>query len=228
MNAGLSWENISDGFFETGSIGSIDVADSDPNVIYVGTGQSTIRGNVSTGKGVYKSIDGGKTWSPWGCARGTDRHDHRPPARTRISFMRGVVGHAFGPNEERGVFRTAGRRKDLGKSPLYQPQNRHRGPGDGSRRTPGCSTPPPGRSNENHWTIISGERGVRPLQDDRRRRDVEKARQRAAARASSARSESPCLRPNPSRLWALVEAEKGGPLPVGRRRSELAAPGNES
>ncbi|MCI0613784.1 glycosyl hydrolase, partial [bacterium] len=55
VNAGQSWENISDKFFESGSIGSIAVADSDPNLIYVGTGQSTIRGNVAMGVGIYKS-----------------------------------------------------------------------------------------------------------------------------------------------------------------------------
>ena len=61
-DAGVSWRNISDGFFGVGSIGDIKVADSDPNVIFVGTGSGCPRGNVSTGDGIYKSTDMGKTW----------------------------------------------------------------------------------------------------------------------------------------------------------------------
>ncbi len=65
-DAGQSWVNISDGFFETGSIGAIGVADSDPNVIYVGTGSAAIRSNVIQGRVIYKSTDGGKTWQHFG------------------------------------------------------------------------------------------------------------------------------------------------------------------
>src|SRR3990172_11607634 len=66
---GINWVPISDGSFETGSIGAIRVADSDPNVIYVGTGSDGIRSNVIQGKGVYKSTDAGKTWRRVGLDR---------------------------------------------------------------------------------------------------------------------------------------------------------------
>src|ERR1043166_7640582 len=58
-NAGITWSNISDGYFAAGSMGSIDVADSDPNIIYAGTGSEALRSNVSIGRGIYKSIDAG-------------------------------------------------------------------------------------------------------------------------------------------------------------------------
>jgi hypothetical protein len=59
---GISWHPISDGYFATGSIGAIRVAESDPDVVYVSTGSDGLRSNVIIGKGVYKSIDAGKSW----------------------------------------------------------------------------------------------------------------------------------------------------------------------
>src|SRR5690348_9428076 len=61
-DGGENWVNVSDGYFKYGSVGAISVADSDPNTIYVGMGEETLRGNVSRGDGVYKSVDGGKSW----------------------------------------------------------------------------------------------------------------------------------------------------------------------
>src|SRR5215510_7019636 len=105
-DGGTNWENVSDGSFRTAAVGAIQVSASDPNVIYVGTGESTIRGNVSHGDGVYKSTDGGKTWRNMGL-RDT-RHIGKiriHPKNPDIVYV-AALGHAFGPNAERGVFRS--------------------------------------------------------------------------------------------------------------------------
>jgi photosystem II stability/assembly factor-like uncharacterized protein len=105
-DGGLVWENISDTFFKTGSVGAIAVAESDHNVIYVGMGEAPIRGNVSHGDGVYKSTDAGHTWTNVGLA------DTRQISRVRIHPKNPDIvyvaaqGHVWGPNAERGVFRT--------------------------------------------------------------------------------------------------------------------------
>ena len=65
-DAGVSWTPISDGQFKTGSVGAISVADSDPNILYVGMGESCVRGNFSHGDGMYKSMDAGETWEQVG------------------------------------------------------------------------------------------------------------------------------------------------------------------
>ncbi len=111
-DGGVNWTPVSDGFFKTGSVGAIAVADSDPNVIYVGMGESPVRGNVSHGDGVYKSIDGGKTWKHVGLA------DTRQIGRIRVHPKNpdivyvAAMGHLWGSNPERGVFRS----KDGGKT----------------------------------------------------------------------------------------------------------------
>ncbi len=102
---GASWENISDGHFG-GSIGAVAVSTWDPNVIYVGGGEKTVRGNVSHGYGVYKSLDAGRTWERKGLS-----DSHRIP-RIRIHprdpdhVYAAVMGHLSGPNEERGIYRS--------------------------------------------------------------------------------------------------------------------------
>lgn len=106
-DAGLSWTNISDGFFNTGSVGAIAVAESDPNVLYVGMGEHPVRGVKSShGDGVYKSEDAGKTWQFIGLAESRHIAAIRiHPSNPDLVFV-AVQGAAFGPSEERGVYKT--------------------------------------------------------------------------------------------------------------------------
>ena len=105
-DAGVYWENISDGFLKTSAVGALAVSESDPNVIYAGMGETSIRGNVSHGEGVYKSTDGGKTWKNVGL---TDtRHISTVrihPKNPDVVYV-AALGHIWGTNEERGVFRS--------------------------------------------------------------------------------------------------------------------------
>ncbi|MGH7482405.1 MAG: WD40/YVTN/BNR-like repeat-containing protein, partial [Longimicrobiales bacterium] len=103
---GHTWTNISDGFFHTGSIGAIEVADSDPDVIYVGTGSDGIRSNVITGRGIYKSTDAGETWARLGLEDvGQIAAVEAHPRNADLVFA-AAQGHPFGPNPERGVYRS--------------------------------------------------------------------------------------------------------------------------
>lgn len=104
--AGETWANVTDGQLEVGSIGAVAVADSDPNVVYLGTGQACLRGNVSKGVGVYKSTDGGRTWKHAGLREvGQIARVRVHPANPDLVYV-AAVGQAFGPNPERGVFRS--------------------------------------------------------------------------------------------------------------------------
>ena len=105
-DGGTYWQNVSDGFFGTAAVGAIAVAPSDPNVIYAGTGEACIRVDVSHGDGVYRSTDGGAAWRNVGLTDtrhvGRVRIDPHDPDRVYVA----ALGHAFGPNEQRGVFRS--------------------------------------------------------------------------------------------------------------------------
>ena len=106
-NAGATWENISDGDFAVGTIGAVAVSESDHNVLYVGTGESPIRGvTTSHGNGVYKSTDAGKTWTHVGLDNaGQISRIEIHPANPDIAFA-AVQGTIWGPSKERGIFRT--------------------------------------------------------------------------------------------------------------------------
>jgi len=104
-NGGKEWENISDGFFG-GSIGAVEVSQSDPNVIYVGGGEKTLRGNVSSGYGIWKSVNAGKTWEQSGLTN--SRHVPRlrvDPKNSDIVYA-GVLGNIYKPTQERGVYKS--------------------------------------------------------------------------------------------------------------------------
>jgi photosystem II stability/assembly factor-like uncharacterized protein len=105
-DGGTYWQNVSDGYLHTAAVGAIAVADADPNVIYAGMGECCIRGDVSHGDGVYRSTNGGQTWTHLGL------EDTRHIARIRIHphnpdlVYVAALGHAYGPNNQRGVFRS--------------------------------------------------------------------------------------------------------------------------
>ncbi|MBF6592062.1 MAG: glycosyl hydrolase, partial [Ktedonobacterales bacterium] len=106
-DGGLAWRNVSDGHLRRASVGALAVAPADPNVLYVGMGEATIRGNVSHGDGVYRSTDGGQTWRHLGLA--ATRHIAKVrvhPSRPDLVYV-AALGHAHGPNAERGVYRSS-------------------------------------------------------------------------------------------------------------------------
>ncbi len=104
VDGGVNWKPVFDDQ-PISSIGSLAIAPSDPNVIYVGSGEANIRGNVAAGNGIYKSVDGGKTWNHVWKQEGQIGTMVIHPANPDIAFA-AVLGHAFGPNPERGVYRT--------------------------------------------------------------------------------------------------------------------------
>jgi len=106
-DAGQHWTNISDGFFQTGSVGAVAVSESNPNIIYVGMGEHAPRGVMTSyGDGVYKSTDAGKTWKKMGLEKTQhisriQIHPHNPD----IVYV-GAQGALYAPNEDRGVFKS--------------------------------------------------------------------------------------------------------------------------
>ena len=105
-DSGATWVPLTDGKVPLGSMGSIAVADSDPNIIYLGTGSDGVRSNVSTGRGMYKSIDGGQTWKFIGLYNAGQIGAVRiHPTNPDIVWV-SAVGNVFKANDERGVFKT--------------------------------------------------------------------------------------------------------------------------
>ena len=211
MDGGINWEPITDGsVFGTGSVGGIGLSDSDPNTIYVGMGESPIRGNVSHGDGVYKSTDGGKTWKHIGL------EDTRQISRIRVHPKNPDIvyvaaqGHVWAPNEQRGVFRS----KDGGKTwqkVLFR-----------SDKAGACDLIiDPTNSNvlyaafwevyRKPWTLESGGPGSGIFKStDGGDTWTEITRNPGLPRGTIGIVGITVSPANPDRLWAIVEAENGG------------------
>ncbi|MBW1637464.1 MAG: hypothetical protein JRJ68_14475 [Deltaproteobacteria bacterium] len=208
-DGGQYWENISDGFFTSGSIGAIAVSQSKPDVIYVGTGEGNMRNDVSWGDGVYKSVDAGKTWENIGLK--DTRHIPRivvHPTNPDIVYV-AAFGHAFGPNEERGVFRSlnGGKtwKKILYKSDKAGPIELVMDPSNPSILYAAIY-----QFDRKFWTVKSGgpDSGIWKSTDGGDTwKDISKnpgLPDSVLGRIGIAVSPA-----NPSQVWALLEAEEG-------------------
>jgi len=106
MDGGVSWQMVSDSTFTSASVGAIEVAQTNPNVVYVGMGEVEMRGNISFGDGMYKSLDAGKTWKHIGLEESYAIGSIAiHPQNENIVFV-AAQGHIWGPNKERGLYKT--------------------------------------------------------------------------------------------------------------------------
>lgn len=210
-DGGINWEPVSDGsVFGTGSVGAIGLSDSDPNTVYVGMGESPIRGNVSHGDGVYKSTDGGKTWKHIGM------EDTRQISRIRVHPKNPDIvyvaaqGHVWAPNADRGIFRS----KDGGKTwqkILFR-----------SDKAGACDlTMDPTNPNvlyagiwevyRKPWTLESGGPGSGIFKTtDGGDTWTEITRNQGLPKGTIGIVGITVSPANPDRVWAIVEAEDGG------------------
>ena len=196
-DGGVYWENISDGFFKRASVGAIAVAESDPNVIYVGMGEVTIRGNVSHGDGVYKSTDAGKTWTHLR-ARGDAPHRQspHPPAQSGSRLRRGARPRA---RAERGARRLSleGRRHRPGSRCSSAARRPGRSISSWTRTTRASSTPRSGRRGASRTTWSAAARAAASSNPPTAATPGRRSRAtRACRRACSARSASPSRPPS--------------------------------
>ena len=154
---GITWNNVSDGYFPTPSIGAISVSLTNPDVVYVGTGSDGMRSNVITGKGMFKSTNGGKKWEFIGLKEtGHIGAVEVHPTNSDIVYV-AAIGQAFGTNEERGIFRT----KDGGKNwekILYHSDSIGFSDLEFAPDDPNTIYAGSWRGERKPWTIISGSK----------------------------------------------------------------------
>ena len=105
-DGGINWRPVSDRFFKTSSVGAIAISESNPDIVYVGMGETQLRGNIIQGDGVYKTTDGGKTWTHMGLEKTMAIGRVRVhPTNPDIVYV-AALGDPYGPNAERGVFKS--------------------------------------------------------------------------------------------------------------------------
>ncbi|MCL6596301.1 MAG: glycosyl hydrolase [Firmicutes bacterium] len=209
-NAGVTWENLTDGQLGSASVGALAVAPSDPSVLYVGMGESCIRGNVSFGDGVYRSLDGGRTWRHMGLRASEHiariRVHPADPGRVYVA----VLGHAFGPHPERGVYRSTDggerfervlfRDEDTGAIDLSL-----------DPRSPSVLYAALWQARRTPWSMTSGGPGSGLFRSLDGGSTWEELTRRPGLPAGPLGRIGVAASPaRPGRVWALVEAEEGG------------------
>ena len=208
-DGGNTWLPAADKYFG-GTIGAIAVSESNPDVVYVGTGEYPVRGNVSHGDGVFKTADGGRTWTALGLAETRQVSKVQVhPTNPDIAYV-AALGHAFGPNHERGIYKTADGGKtwtqllfrndstgasDLAMDPsnpdvlyaaFWQVQRTPWGLTSGGHGSGIFKTTDGGT----HWMELTGNPGL--------------------PRGLWGNIGLTVSRAKPSRLWAIIEADSGG------------------
>jgi len=207
-DGGVTWVPLTDGKVPLGSTGSIAVADSDPNVIYLGTGSDGVRSNVSTGRGVYKTADGGKTWQFAGLYNAGQIGAVRiHPTNPDIVWV-SATGDIFKPNSERGIFKTAdgGRtwRKTLFISDTVGAMDVELQPGN-----PNVVYAWMSRLERKPWTIISGSREGGFYKSTDGGESFTKIMAGLPGELIG-KGNLAVTNANPNRVYALVEAKPGG------------------
>ncbi len=210
VDSGVTWAPVSDGQIKTGSVGAIAVSESDPSVVYVGMGEPDIRGNASPGDGVYKSMDAGRTWKHLGLEKtqqiGAVKIHPKNPDIVYVA----ALGHQFGPNEERGIYKSI----DGGKN---WKQVFTRGPKAGAVEL----VIDPGNPNTLYasfwevyrtpWILESGGAGSGLFKSsDGGETWTDLSRNAGLPKGVLGRIGIAVSPVNPDRVWALVEAEDGG------------------
>ncbi len=207
-DSGATWTPFADGKIPVGSMGSIAVADSDPNVIYVGTGSDGVRSNVSTGRGVYKTTDGGATWKFMGLYNAGQIGAVRiHPTNPNIAWL-SATGDIFKANTERGIFKTsdggATWKKVLFLSDTLGGMDVELQPGN-----PNVVYAWMSRLERKPWTIISGSREGGFYKSTDGGETFTKTGTGLPSQLIG-KANMAVTAANPNRIYALIEAAPGG------------------
>lgn len=205
---GNNWKNISDGFFASPSIGAIKVYQTDPNIVYVGTGSDGIRSNVIVGKGIYKSTDAGKTWSSIGLEKvGQIAAVEIHPSNPDVVFV-AAQGQPYQKNEERGVYKSTDGGKNWNRV-LYLSDSVGAVDLEFAPDDPNTVYAAMWRNQRKPWTIISGANKVGGIYKSTDGGNTWKKITAGLPQGLIGKIDFAVSSADPNRLWALIEAPKG-------------------
>ena len=207
-NNGATWLPVTDGQMTVASVGAIAVAESDPNVVYVGTGSDGLRSNVSTGRGVYKSIDAGKTWSFVGLYNAGNIGGLRVHPTDPNTAWVAAIGDVFKKNADRGIFKTTDGGKSW-KKVLFLSDSVGASDIEVHATNPNIVFAWMARAERKPWTIISGAREGGFYKSTDGGETFTKITN-GLPNDLVGKANLGVTAANPNRIFALVEAKPGG------------------